>query len=37
MRWAFMGSFLTYHVAAFGGMRHFISQFDLTLELPGRT
>jgi carnitine 3-dehydrogenase len=35
MRWAFMGSFLTYHVAGGpGGMRHFISQFDPTLELP---
>jgi carnitine 3-dehydrogenase len=35
MRWAFMGSFLTYHLAGGpGGMRHFISQFDPTLELP---
>jgi carnitine 3-dehydrogenase len=35
MRWAFMGSFLTYHVAGGpGGMRHFISQFDPSLELP---
>jgi carnitine 3-dehydrogenase len=35
MRWAFMGSFLTYHVAGGpGGMRHFISQFDPELELP---
>ena len=35
MRWAFMGSFLTYHVAGGpGGMRHFIKQFDPTLELP---
>jgi carnitine 3-dehydrogenase len=35
MRWAFMGSFLTYHVAGGpGGIRHFISQFDPTLELP---
>ena len=35
MRWAFMGSFLTYHVAGGpGGMRHFISQFDPTLDLP---
>jgi carnitine 3-dehydrogenase len=34
MRWAFMGSFLTYHLAGGpGGMRHFISQFDPTLEL----
>jgi carnitine 3-dehydrogenase len=35
MRWAFMGSFLTYHVAGGpGGMRDFIKQFDPTLELP---
>ncbi len=35
MRWAFMGSFLTYHAAGGpGGMRHFIAQFDPTLELP---
>ncbi len=35
LRWAFMGSFLTYHVAGGPrGMRHFISQFDPTLELP---
>jgi carnitine 3-dehydrogenase len=35
MRWAFMGSFLGYHVAGGpGGMRHFLSQFDPTLELP---
>jgi carnitine 3-dehydrogenase len=35
MRWAFMGSFLTYHLAGGpGGMRHFISQFDPSLELP---
>jgi carnitine 3-dehydrogenase len=34
MRWAFMGSFLTYHLAGGpGGMRHFMSQFDPTLEL----
>jgi carnitine 3-dehydrogenase len=34
MRWAFMGSFLTYHVAGGpGGMRDFIKQFDPTLEL----
>jgi carnitine 3-dehydrogenase len=34
MRWAFMGSFLTYHVAGGpGGMRDFIRQFDPTLEL----
>jgi carnitine 3-dehydrogenase len=35
MRWAFMGSFLTYHLAGGpGGMRDFIRQFDPTLELP---
>ena len=35
LRWAFMGSFLTYHVAGGpGGMRDFIKQFDPTLELP---
>jgi carnitine 3-dehydrogenase len=35
MRWAFMGSFLTYHLAGGpGGMRDFIKQFDPTLELP---
>jgi carnitine 3-dehydrogenase len=35
MRWAFMGSFLTYHAAGGpGGMRAFISQFDPTLDLP---
>lgn len=34
MRWAFMGSFLTYHLAGGpGGMRDFIRQFDPTLEL----
>ena len=34
MRWAFMGSFLTYHVAGGpGGMRDFIKQFDPTLDL----
>jgi carnitine 3-dehydrogenase len=34
MRWAFMGSFMTYHVAGGpGGMRDFIKQFDPTLEL----
>lgn len=33
MRWAFMGSFLTYHLAGGpGGMRDFIKQFDPTLE-----
>ena len=35
LRWAFMGSFLTYHVGGGpGGMRDFIKQFDPTLELP---
>jgi carnitine 3-dehydrogenase len=35
LRWAFMGSFLTYHLAGGpGGMRAFIKQFDPTLELP---
>lgn len=35
LRWAFMGSFLTYHVAGGpGGMRDFIRQFDPSLELP---
>ena len=35
MRWAFMGSFLTYHAAGGpGGMRAFIKQFDPSLELP---
>jgi carnitine 3-dehydrogenase len=35
MRWAFMGSFLTYHLAGGpGGMRAFIKQFDPTLDLP---
>jgi carnitine 3-dehydrogenase len=35
MRWAFMGSFLTYHVAGGpGGIRDFIKQFDPTLDLP---
>ncbi len=35
IRWAIMGSFLHYHLAGGdGGMRHFISQFDPTLELP---
>jgi carnitine 3-dehydrogenase len=34
MRWAFMGSFMTYHLAGGpGGMRDFIKQFDPTLEL----
>ncbi|MDP9138035.1 MAG: 3-hydroxyacyl-CoA dehydrogenase NAD-binding domain-containing protein [Pseudomonadota bacterium] len=35
LRWAFMGSFLSYHLAGGpGGMRDFIKQFDPTLELP---
>ncbi len=35
LRWAIMGSFLHYHLAGGdGGMRHFISQFDPSLELP---
>ena len=35
LRWAIMGSFLHYHLAGGdGGMRHFIAQFDPTLELP---
>jgi len=35
LRWAFMGSFMSYHLAGGpGGMRDFIKQFDPTLELP---
>ncbi|MGI9373534.1 MAG: 3-hydroxyacyl-CoA dehydrogenase NAD-binding domain-containing protein [Hyphomicrobiales bacterium] len=35
LRWAAMGSFMTYHLAGGeGGMRHFISQFDPSMELP---
>ena len=35
MRWAFMGSFMTYHVGGGpGGMRDFMKQFDPTLALP---
>ena len=35
LRWAFMGSFLTYHLAGGpGGMRDFIAQFDPNLDLP---
>ncbi|MDE2446533.1 MAG: L-carnitine dehydrogenase [Alphaproteobacteria bacterium] len=35
MRWAFMGSFLTYHVGGGpGGMRAFMKQFDPSLALP---
>jgi carnitine 3-dehydrogenase len=34
MRWAFMGSFMSYHLAGGpGGMRDFIKQFDPSLEL----
>ncbi len=35
LRWAFMGPFLTYHLAGGeGGMRHFLAQFDPALDLP---
>ena len=35
LRWAFMGPFLTYHLAGGeGGMRHFFAQFDPAMELP---
>lgn len=35
LRWAFMGPFMTYHLAGGeGGMAHFLSQFDPELELP---
>ncbi len=35
LRWAFMGSFLTFRIAGGeGGMRHFMSQFAPTLKLP---
>jgi carnitine 3-dehydrogenase len=35
LRWAFMGSFLTYHLAGgAGGMRDFIKHFDPSLGLP---
>jgi predicted GIY-YIG superfamily endonuclease len=35
MRWAIMGSFMTYHLAGGpGGMRHFIAQFDPTIDYP---
>jgi carnitine 3-dehydrogenase len=34
LRWAFMGSFLTYHMAGGpGGMRDFLKQFDPTMDL----
>ncbi|HZH24138.1 MAG TPA: carnitine 3-dehydrogenase [Solirubrobacteraceae bacterium] len=35
LRWAFMGTFLTYRIAGGeAGMRHFMEQFGPTLELP---
>jgi carnitine 3-dehydrogenase len=35
LRWAFMGTFLTYRIAGGeAGMRHFIEQFGPALELP---
>ncbi len=35
LRWAFMGTFMTYRIAGgTGGMRHFMAQFGPTLELP---
>jgi carnitine 3-dehydrogenase len=35
LRWAFMGTFMTYRVAGgVGGMRHFMEQFGPTLKLP---
>lgn len=35
LRWAFMGSFLTYRVGGgAGGMRHFLEHFRPTLKLP---
>jgi carnitine 3-dehydrogenase len=35
LRWAFMGTFLTYRIAGGEqGMRHFLAQFGPTLELP---
>jgi len=35
LRWAFMGSFLTYRIAGGeAGMRHFIEQFGPALQLP---
>jgi carnitine 3-dehydrogenase len=35
LRWAFMGTFLTYRIAGGEpGMRHFLHQFGPTLELP---
>ena len=35
LRWAFMGTFLTYRIAGgVGGMRHFMEQFGPALALP---
>lgn len=35
LRWAFMGTFLTFHMAGGdGGMRHFLEQFAPALQLP---
>ncbi len=35
LRWAFMGPFLTFHLAGGeGGMRHFLDQFDPEMDLP---
>jgi carnitine 3-dehydrogenase len=35
LRWAFMGTFLTFHIAGGdGGMRHFLEQFAPALKLP---
>lgn len=35
LRWAFMGTFMTYRIAGgTGGMRHFMKQFGPTLKLP---
>jgi carnitine 3-dehydrogenase len=35
LRWAFMGSFMTYHLAGGpGGMADFLKQFDPSMELP---
>lgn len=35
LRWAFMGTFMTYRIAGgIGGMRHFMEQFGPALKLP---
>ncbi len=35
LRWAFMGPFLTFHLAGGeGGIRHFFAQFDPSMDLP---